>query len=222
MYNEGLKISNFSVFYGKLEAVHAFALEANAGQAVSLMGGNGAGKTSILKGVMGLVKSSGKLVFRGKSLYQYEPSSLSSIGIGYVPQGRRVFGTLTAEENLQLVGGRKRNKNLIHRTLSLFPELDGHMHQLASTLSGGEQVMLAMARTLVTEPNLLLLDEPTEGLMPQLEIRLARELENALKKNLTVVIAEQNMSFVKRICSRIYFLEEGKTNRVLTVESALS
>lgn len=215
MTDGGLVARDFSVFYGKFEAVSKLHLIANEGEAVSLMGHNGAGKTSFLRGVMGFEKASGYLRFHNRPLRDYEPYSLPGMGIRYVPQARRVFGKLTVKENLRLIQSGDQTRTVIDRTMSLFPELRDHLNQPALTLSGGEQVMLSLAGALVTDPSLLLLDEPTEGLMPKLETRLARLLKSSIEQGLTAVVAEQNRAFVEQICSRIYFIKGGTTEEIV-------
>ncbi|MFP3953269.1 MAG: ABC transporter ATP-binding protein [Candidatus Bipolaricaulota bacterium] len=206
-----LQLRDFSVYYEKFEAVQSLRMAIGTGEGVGLMGRNGAGKTSVLKGVMGLVKTSGTRLYKGQDLGAHRPYSLRRLGIAYLPQEERVFNGMTVEENLRL-GPRRGGE--IDRALSLFPELRGHLSQMGATLSGGEQVMLSLARTVSADPELLLLDEPTEGLMPELEGRLTQKLVSLVDGGATVVVAEQNQNFLERVCSRVYHLKEGRLARV--------
>ncbi len=213
-----IQLRDLSVYYEKFAAVRSLDLAAGVREGVGLMGRNGAGKTSALKGVMGLVKTTGERIYKGSSLDRYRPYALLGLGIAYLPQEKRVFAGLTVEENLRLSGGRGRIENEVRRALDLFPELEGHLSQTAATLSGGEEVMLSLARTISSDPELLLLDEPTEGLMPELEERLSRKLGVLIDRGVTIILAEQNESFLNRICSRIFLLEEGRLARVVEVD----
>lgn len=139
---------------------------------------------------------------------------LTSGKIGYLPQEKRVFGELTALENLKIIPGKKSPGTIRDRILSWFPELEGHLDQIGSSLSGGEQMMLALGRTLAIDPNLLLLDEPTEGLMPELEQRLLKVLKQKSSTKRTTIVAEQNFEFVSDLCSRSYRLNRGRKTDV--------
>jgi len=207
---EVLVVKELSVYYGKLRGVRSLNLSLGQGEAVSLMGRNGAGKTSTLRGIMGLVKTRGKVLYRTRPLDGLRPYSLPKMGISYVPQQKRVFDSLTVVENLKLNTPKINQGEIIRDALSLFPELKGHLGQSAASLSGGEQVMLSLAKAMSHSPDLLLLDEPTEGLMPQIKLRLTGELNRKIDHGLSALIAEQNRDFVEKICSRIYMLEEGE------------
>lgn len=210
-----LQLRDFEVWYGNFKAIKNISLSLSRGDAVGLTGRNGAGKTSTLKGILGLVETRGEALFKGDDLSNLEPHNRATRGIGYLPQERKVFNQLTLEENLRLVmerGEKARAKNYV---LSLFPGLKGRFNQKAGNLSGGERTMVAIARLLISNPDLLLLDEPTEGLMPEVEERLCRVLRENLGRNRSILIADQNPSLLRAISSKVYQLSEGRVNKVI-------
>ncbi|MFW6104711.1 MAG: ATP-binding cassette domain-containing protein [Candidatus Bipolaricaulota bacterium] len=206
-----LTLKHVDVKYGDFLAVKDFSLETQLGEAVGITGKNGAGKTSLLRGIVGLAETTGEILLRNRDLSDYSQRSLASGVIGYLPQEKRVFSDLTALENLKIIPTNKSLAAVKERVLSWFPELENHLDQRGASLSGGEQAMLALGRALVTEPDLLLLDEPTEGLMPELESRLLSVLKQERPAEACIVIAEQNLDFLEGLCSKAYYLEQGRT-----------
>lgn len=184
------------------------------GEAVAVTGKNGAGKTSLLKGIVGLADTTGKILLRNRDLSNYSQNSLTSGIIGYLPQEKRVFSDLTALENLKIIPTSQTLATVRDRVLSWFPELENHLDQRGASLSGGEQAMLSLGRTLVTEPNLILLDEPSEGLMPELEWRLLNVLKQGSPAEAIIVVAEQNFEFIEDLCSKAYYLKQGETTKI--------
>ena len=202
-----LKVSDLSAGYGGIEAIHGIALRIGPAEAVALLGRNGAGKTTTLLAVAGaLPRRSGEVLIDGAPAGS-RSFQINRRGLALVPQGRRIFPTLTVRENLTLAG-RGADIGLVH---SLFPVLAERAHAAASTLSGGEQQMLAIGRALMTLPKLLLMDEPSEGLAPQV-VRVIGELIARLRKEqeLAILIAEQNLSLALEVADRIYVLERGE------------
>ena len=209
-----LELHGLEVYYGDFEAVRGLSLSLSRGDAAGLTGKNGVGKTSTLKGVLGLVKSEGRVILNGEEISSLAPHRRVARGIGYLPQEIKVFRQLTVEENLKLVIEKSREDRLKGEVLDLFPDLGGRFNQKAASLSGGEQTMVALARLLLAEQQLMLLDEPTEGLMPEMERVLLCALKEGLAGGSSVLIAEQNLSFLKDLTSRVYRLEGGKIKGV--------
>lgn len=189
-------------------------MDTQAGEAVAITGKNGAGKTSLLRGIVGLADTTGKILLKGRSLSASPKQPLASGTIGYLPQEKRVFNDLTALENLKIIPTNQSLATIKERVLSWFPELENHLDQRGASLSGGEQAMLSLGRTLVTEPDLILLDEPTEGLMPELEWRLLNVLKQERSAEACIIIAEQNLDFIEDLCSKTYYLKQGKTTNI--------
>ena len=195
-------------------------LEIQTGEIVGLIGRNGAGKTTMMKTIMGLLKASqGQIIFNGTDLTTIAPHKIAGCGIGYVPQGRRLFSELTVAENLEigLMAGNKSSATL-DKVLGMFPRLAERLDQRANTLSGGEQQMLATGRALCLEPQLLLLDEPTEGLQPSM-IALIRDTVVALKKQgVGILLVEQRVDAVLSIADKVMFLENGMNRDVMSAD----
>ncbi|MCF7876268.1 ATP-binding cassette domain-containing protein [Candidatus Bipolaricaulota bacterium] len=210
-----LELRDFEVRYGNFKAIKNLSFSLARGEALGLTGRNGVGKTSTLKGIIGLVETRGKVIFRGDDLSSLEPHDRAARGIGYLPQEKRIFNQLTVEENLRLVTERGGVARVKDEVLDLFPVLKGRFNQKAGDLSGGEQAMVAIARLLIPSPELLLLDEPTEGLMPEVEKRLHRVLEDNLSRNRSALIAGQNANFLRVLSSKVYQLSEGRVDRVI-------
>jgi branched-chain amino acid transport system ATP-binding protein len=210
-----LELENFGVCYDDYRAVRDLSLTLERGEALGITGRNGAGKTSTLKGILGLVETNGGLRYKGREMSNLEPHERAARGIGYLPQERRVFRQLTVEENLKLVVERGEESRVKEEVLEVFPGLEGRFGQNAGSLSGGEQVMVAIARVLISRPELALLDEPTEGLMPELEEKLGRVLEETLANNRSVVVTGQSLGFIENVASKVYWLENGRVKNVV-------
>jgi urea ABC transporter ATP-binding protein UrtE len=204
-----LQVDGLSSGYGQSQVVHSVSLDIGPSEAICLLGRNGVGKTTLVKTIMGLLRAtSGTVMFDGRDLTNAPTHRIARAGIGYVPQGRDVFGALTVEENLVVALGRR--TAVPPDILDLFPVLGRRLRQKAGTLSGGEQQQLAIARALVTEPKLLILDEPSEGIQRSiiLEIRaLLHRLRDEL--GLSVLIIEQDLEFALDVGERGYVLEKG-------------
>jgi len=202
-----LVLENVKAFYGRAQVLWGISLHVEASEIVALLGRNGAGKSTTLKAILGLVRRRGRIAFDGVELTRLLPERIPRLSIGYQPQGVRVFPELTVKENLVLVSA---NDRAIYRIMERFPELGPKLSQRAGTLSGGEQQMLALARALMRKPRLLLLDEPSEGLMPSLVQRLAEALREARAEGTAVLLAEQRLPLVMELCDRVYLLDRGR------------
>ena len=208
-----LSIKDLKVSYGNIAAVKGINLHVNRGEVVSILGSNGAGKTTTLRTISGLIKAkSGSISFKDIELTKLPAHKIVSLGISQSPEGRRVFGVLSVEENL-IIGAytkKKMNHSVIERVYELFPRLKERRTQLAGTLSGGEQQMLAIGRALMSEPELLLLDEPSLGLAPILVKIIFKVIREISKSGVTVLIVEQNARAALKVADRGYVLEVGK------------
>lgn len=210
-----LKVENLSVHYGMIQAVRDVSFEVNEGEVVSLIGANGAGKTTILRTLSGLVRpSAGKIQFLGKEIQKLPAQKIVAGGLSQVPEGRHVFPGLTVMENLQmgafLKKDREENQANLKKVFSRFPRLEERKNQDAATLSGGEQQMLAMGRALMSTPKLLLLDEPSMGLAPIFIQEIFDIIQDIQKQGTTVLLIEQNANKALAISDRGYVLETGK------------
>jgi len=210
-----LKAEDLRVNYGPIEALHGIALDIQQGEVVGLLGANGAGKTTILGALSGLLKpKSGKITFEGKDITRLGAPERVALGITQVPEGRRIFANLTVSENLLLGGYLELSPHKIRERLehveALFPRLAERKRQVAGTLSGGEQQMLAMGRALMAAPRLLLLDEPSLGLAPFLITDIFKTIRKMNEEGLTMLLVEQNVHKSLEICQRAYVLETGK------------
>ena len=208
-----LKVENLSVNYGHIEALKNVSVEVKKGQICSIIGANGAGKSTLLKTISGLVKPvSGTIYFEGKPLPK-KAHKIVAEGIVHVPEGRKTFSGLTIEDNL-LVGGTLTDKSRLAANLEkqyeLFPILKERKNQFAGTLSGGEQQMLAVARGLMSEPKIILLDEPSMGLAPLIVNQIYKLIEQIRESGITVLLIEQNAKKALSICDFAYVLENGK------------
>ena len=211
-----LEIRNLHVSYGGMAALHGISLEVPAGSIVTLIGGNGAGKSSTLRAISGIAKvASGSIVFEGRTITNKPAHEIVALGIAQAPEGRMVFSNLTVLENLQMGAHLRRDRNAIssdlERIFTLFPRLKERLPQAAGTLSGGEQQMLAIARALMSKPKCLLLDEPSLGIAPILvQTIFSRIVEINRELGLTILLVEQNANLALRIASHGYVLETGR------------
>ncbi|MDO4370235.1 MAG: ABC transporter ATP-binding protein [Clostridia bacterium] len=209
-----LKIENLHVSYGPIRALKGISLEVKEGEIVTLIGSNGAGKSTTLSAITGLVKSqSGSITFRDENITNMSPYKIVQRGVSLSPEGREVFPALTVEENLRLGAYTRKDKGAIdaafNRVYELFPRLKERISQTAGTLSGGEQQMLAIGRALMSEPKLLLLDEPSMGLAPNLVLMIFDLIESINKQGTTILLIEQNANMALSIANRAYVLETG-------------
>lgn len=210
-----LKIDNIDVYYGAIHALKGISLEVNEGEIVTLIGANGAGKSTTLRTISGLLKpKTGSITFLGQSIAGVRAHEIVKKGISQVPEGRRVFAEMTVMENLDLGAFVRKDKAGIQQDLKyvfeLFPRLEERKNQSAGTLSGGEQQMLAMGRALMSRPKLLLLDEPSMGLAPLLIKEIFNIIVDINKSGTTVLLVEQNANMALSIANRAYVLETGR------------
>lgn len=199
--------------YGRSEVIHGASLTVPADGVAAVMGHNGAGKTTLLRAAVGLLKvTSGKVMFDGEDVSGLRPSARVARGLAYVPQGQQSFGQLTTAENLQVVAdGRKRGKALIDEALDLFPALKELLTRRAGLLSGGQRQQLAIARALITEPKMLILDEPTEGIQPSVVAEIERTILDLTQRGgLGVLLVEQHIGFALESAQNYYILEAGR------------
>ena len=210
-----LTIENLEVFYGVINAIKGISFEVNEGEIIALIGANGAGKTTILNTITGLVPAkSGSIKFEDKDLLKTPAHKIVSMGIAHVPEGRRIFQQLTVFENLKLGAYTRKDKKEIADTLELvyerFPRLKERRTQIAGTLSGGEQQMLAMGRALMFHPKIILMDEPSMGLSPLYVTEIFDIIRSVNESGTTVLLVEQNAKKALSIANRAYVLETGK------------
>ena len=207
-----LKVKNLEVYYGLIKAVKGINFEVKEGQIVSLVGSNGAGKTSTLQSIVNDVKKTGEIIFRGKDISNLKTHKIIQNEIALVPEGRRCFQNLTIEENLRMGAFNNDDKyeQLQEDMLKLFPRLVQKRHQLAGTRSGGEQQMLAIARALMSSPKLLMLDEPSLGLAPKIIGELFETILRLREEGITILLIEQNAFAALEISDWAYVLENGE------------
>src|ERR1700744_5051194 len=211
-----LEIKNLSVSYGAINALHGISLQINSGDIVTLIGGNGAGKTTTLKTISGLLKTrGGEILFEGNNIANLRPHQIVKLGISHVPEGRMVFANLTVRENLMMGAYLQRDKNVIRKELdfvfAMFPRLKERESQVAATLSGGEQQMLAIGRALMSQPKFLMMDEPSLGLAPLLVKTIFEKIvEINRERSLTILLVEQNANRALEISHFGYVLETGR------------
>lgn len=210
-----LELKNVHAHYGKIHALKNVSIKVNEGEIVTLIGGNGAGKSTTLKTISGTLKpSSGQVFLNGEDLSKYPAHEIVKKGIVQVPEGRRIFGQLTVMENLDLGAftskDKKRDTQTIEKIFELFPRLAERNRQVAGTLSGGEQQMLAMGRALMTNPKILLLDEPSMGLAPVLVDNVFKTIKILHAEGTTILLVEQNARMALKTASRGYVIQTGK------------
>jgi branched-chain amino acid transport system ATP-binding protein len=208
-----LAVSGLHAYYGRAHILQGVDFEVRRGEVLALMGRNGAGKTTTMKAIMGLVPpAAGSIVFEGAEIAGREPFEIARRGIGYVPEERRIFTELTVTENMD-VGRRAPRAGVPHwtaeRLFALFPNLDGMRERMGGAMSGGEQQMLTIARTLMGNPALVLLDEPSEGLAPVIVEEMARTIKALKGEGLTVLLSEQNLHFADSVADRAVIIEKG-------------
>lgn len=210
-----LSIKDLEVYYGVIQAIKGVSFEVNEGEVIALIGANGAGKTTILGTITGLVSAkSGSIEFEGTDLLKVPAHSIVSLGMAHVPEGRRIFGELTVYENLKMGAYTRKDKKEIADTLEMvynrFPRLKERKNQTAGTLSGGEQQMLAMGRALMSHPKIILMDEPSMGLSPLFVTEIFKIIKEISESGTTVLLVEQNAKKALSIADRAYVLETGK------------
>ena len=210
-----LKVENIHTYYGKSHILHGVSLEVGHGEVVGLLGRNGVGKSTTLKAIAGLIRpSQGRILFDGKPVGGLAAHRLARLGIGYVPEERRIFPLLTVGENLR-TGldrhgvGKVERQALLDKAYAYFPVLAERRNQPGGTLSGGEQQMLAIARAMMLEPKIVLLDEPTEGLMPRMVSQIRQIIDVLRQDGVAVLLVEQNVPLTLDASSRIYLIEKG-------------
>ncbi|PTQ57467.1 MAG: Branched-chain amino acid transport ATP-binding protein LivF [Candidatus Carbobacillus altaicus] len=210
-----LSLKSTHVFYGKIHALKGVSLDVQKGEIVTLIGSNGAGKTSLLRTISGLVRPrEGELLYEGSALNRIPAEKIVSLGISHVPEGRRIFANLSVRENLEMGAYLRKDKDGIQsdmeRVFTLFPRLKERIRQQAGTLSGGEQQMLAIGRALMARPKLLLLDEPSMGLAPVLVQMIFEIIQEINAQGTTILIVEQNAYMALNIAHRAYVIETGR------------
>jgi branched-chain amino acid transport system ATP-binding protein len=213
-----LNVENLSVFYGSIQALRGVSLRVEAGEIVTLIGSNGAGKTTTLQTISGLLQpKEGNVHFDGRAIRGWPPHRIVRSGLIQVPEGRRIFANLTVDENLQLAGFTRTDRAAIRkdrdRALDLFPRVRERLQQPAGTLSGGEQQMLAIARALVARPKLLMLDEPSLGLAPQVVRSIFQVIREINREGTTILLVEQNANMALHVAHRAYVIEVGDIRR---------
>ncbi len=209
-----LKVSGLKVAYGGIQAVRGIDFHVDEGELVCLIGANGAGKSSTLKGLMGLVTPHGKVHFSGERLHKLPTHAIVARGMALVPEGRGIFGRLTVAENLDMGAYLRNDREAVRRDIkrayALFPRLLERSKQLAGTLSGGEQQMLAIARALMGRPRLLLLDEPSMGLAPLMVQKIYETIGMIAAEGVTILLVEQNANLALQVSHRAYVMESGE------------
>jgi branched-chain amino acid transport system ATP-binding protein len=208
-------VDDVHTYYGKSHILHGVSLTVNPGEVVGLLGRNGVGKSTTLKTIMGLVRPShGTVLLDGNAITAIAPYKLARLGVGYVPEDRRIFRLLTVMENLR-TGldrhgvGEERKQALLDKAFTYFPRLAERRNQAGGTLSGGEQQMLAIARAMMLEPKIILLDEPTEGLMPRMVSQIREIIDVLHREGVAILLVEQNVPLTLETSERVYIMEKG-------------
>ncbi|MFA6153938.1 MAG: ABC transporter ATP-binding protein [Mesorhizobium sp.] len=218
---KALTISGLDCFYGEVQILHGLDLVLHKGEVLCLFGRNGAGKTTTLKAIMGLVPArAGSIKLAGQELTGLPAHEVPKAGVAYVPQGRRLFAEMTVAENIEIgLMARRKGKAVRENVLDLFPLLRHRLRQRSGTLSGGEQQMLAMARALCLEPQVLLLDEPTEGLMPSMIAKIRETVAKLRDMGVSTILVEQRVDAVLSVADRVSFIENGRNRETVDVEA---
>ncbi len=207
-----LEIRDLHAYYGKSHILQGVDLTVGDGEIVSLLGRNGVGRSTTCKAIMGLVSPQGSITFKGRAIAGLKPEQIAHAGIGYVPEDRQIFPTLTVQQNLELglkQSGRFGRWNF-EDVYKLFPNLDARRHNPAGVLSGGEQQMLTMCRTLMGDPDLVIIDEPTEGLAPKLVEQVGTLLDEIARRGVSILLVEQKLTIALRISKRLYVMGHGR------------
>ncbi|MGN6146603.1 MAG: ABC transporter ATP-binding protein [Mesorhizobium sp.] len=215
-----LAIAGLDAFYGEVQVLFGLDLALERGEVLCLLGRNGAGKTTTLKAIMGLVPAAaGSIRLEGRDLTGLPAHEVPKAGIAYVPQGRRLFADMTVAENIEIgLMARGRGPSVREAVLDLFPLLRERLKQRSGTLSGGEQQMLAMARALCLEPKVLLLDEPTEGLMPSMIAKIRETVAKLREQGVSTILVEQRVDAVLPVADRVAFIENGRNRETVGVD----
>lgn len=213
-----LRVSNLNAWYGSAQILYDIDLTVGKGEVVALMGRNGAGKSTTIESIMGMIRHQGSIEFMGQQISQNKPYQIARAGIGFVPEERRIFADLTVMENLdtgrqperQWPDGQPVSAWTPEAIFALFPNLQSMKSRRGGQMSGGEQQMLAVARTLMGNPYLLLLDEPSEGVAPIIVEQMAEMVLSLKQQGVSILLSEQNMEFARRVSDRVYVLEKGQ------------
>src|SRR6058998_324925 len=206
-----LEVRDVHTYYGESHVLHGVSLTVAAGQVVTILGRNGTGKTTLIRSVIGFTPARrGSIHFKGRDVTRWPPFRTVELGMGLVPQGRRVFPSLSVRENLEVAARSNGGGWTLERVYTLFPRLKERAVNRANKLSGGEQQMLAIGRALMTNPELLLMDEPTEGLAPLLVREVGRVIENLKSQGLSILLVEQNLPLALRVCDQVHVLSRGR------------
>jgi branched-chain amino acid transport system ATP-binding protein len=207
-----LEVRDLHAYYGQSHILHGVAMDVNDGEIVSLLGRNGVGRSTACKSIMGLVAAQGSVKFKGRDIAGLRPDQVAHCGIGYVPEDRQIFPTLTVRQNLEL--GLKRAGKFgrwnFDDVFNMFSNLKARQNTAAGVLSGGEQQMLTMCRTLMGDPDLMLIDEPTEGLAPKLVEQVGELLAEIARRGVSVLLVEQKLAIALKISSRLYVMGHGR------------
>ena len=207
-----LAVSNLHAYYGQSHILQGVDLNVNDGEIVSLLGRNGVGRSTTCKAIMGLVAAQGAVRYRDRDIAGLRPDQVAHCGIGYVPEDRQIFPTLTVRQNLEM--GLKRSNNTgrwsFDDVFRMFPNLAARQNISAGVLSGGEQQMLTMCRTLMGDPDLILIDEPTEGLAPKLVEQVGELLAEIARRGVAILLVEQKLAIALKICARLYVMGHGR------------
>ena len=207
-----LAVNNLHAYYGQSHILHGVDMNVNDGEIVSLLGRNGVGRSTTCKAIMGLVAAQGTVRYRDRDLAGLRPDQVARCGIGYVPEDRQIFPTLSVRQNLEM--GLKQSKKFgrwnFDDVFRMFPNLAARQNVSASVLSGGEQQMLTMCRTLMGDPDLILIDEPTEGLAPKLVEQVGELLAEIARRGVAILLVEQKLAIALKICARLYVMGHGR------------